>query len=404
MSLKIEVNKAAEIINHQPVHTELECMQVSNALGRVLGEDIYARENVPPFDRSPFDGYAFRAEDIKDATKEKPVVLTIIEEILPGKMPANEIGSGLAAKILTGAPVPKGANAIIKYESTEFTVSQVKIFESIKPGTNIIPQGEDITIGDRIASKGTMISPPLMGMLASQGISEVMVYQEPTVTIISTGSELIEVDTEPVQGKIHNSNYNTLKGYLMECGLEVEDGGIIGDDLEETMQSIRTALQTSDMAITTGGSSVGDYDWVLEAVEKLGAEVLFRKVFMKPGGTMIAALLDGKMIFGLSGNPGAAVMGLQRIAMSYIKKLCGYANYELKMIDVVLKEDVVKESIPVRLIRGQLLIEDGVAYLTLRSCQGNGVISSFMGCNLIGEIPAGSGPISAGSKIKAFQI
>ncbi|HEY3424507.1 MAG TPA: gephyrin-like molybdotransferase Glp [Negativicutes bacterium] len=404
MKKGVTADEAINIMLAQPVNKKTEIVSVSDAFGRVLTEDIYAQEMVPPFDRSPFDGYAFRGEDTAGATQEHPVILSMTEEIPAGNVPTLEVTAGKAAKILTGAPIPRGANATIKYESTEFSDNEVKIFSPIAPNKDIVPAGEDIAMGDLIASAGTVISPPVMGMLASVGVAAVCVYLRPVITVISTGTELIEADAPAIPAKIRNSSFYTLSGYLYENGSTVRNGGIVVDNPDLIAEKIRAELNHSDLVITTGGVSVGDYDWVVTAVEKLGAEVLFWKVGKKPGGSMMVAVLDGKLILGLSGNAVSAVMGLMQVAMPYIRKLCGRTDLLPPMIEVMLKESFNQECHAMRLLRGRLEFEAGGAYLSQCKSQGHGVISALMGCNLLGEIPAESSPLPAYTKIKAFRM
>jgi molybdopterin molybdotransferase len=193
-------------------------VHISSSLGRVLSQDIYANINVPPFDRSPFDGYALRAADNFGADKEHPAVFTITEEIPAGKEPEFEVKSGQAAKILTGAPIPKGADTTIKYEETDFTETRVIINKPLTPNENIVFAGEDIPSGTLLAARGSVISAGLMGVFAGQGYAEIEVYKRPVIAILNTGSELTEVGKPLAAAKIYNSNVYTLSAYLIEQG------------------------------------------------------------------------------------------------------------------------------------------------------------------------------------------
>lgn len=404
MEKNIKADDALNMLLGLDVTLKTEQAALTHAIGSVLAEDVEAILPSPPFDRSPYDGYAFRGEDTLTSSKNQPVTLKITEEIPAGKAPTIEITKGLAAKILTGAPIPKGANATIKYEKTEFTVSDVRIFEPVKPNTDIVRAGDDIPAGAVIANKGTVITAPLLGLLSGQGITTVTVYKKPVVTIINTGSELVEAGNPLPEAMIYNSNAYTLSGYLSNLGLLTQNAGIVSDDPDAIADRVSKALKSSDMVITTGGASVGDYDWAVTSAEKLGADVLFWKIDMKPGGSIMAAVKDGKLILGLSGNPGAAVLSLLRIACPYIRKLCGRADLSLPMIDAFLKEPLKKASPKLRIVRGRLEIIDGKAYFAENEGQGNGAVSSLVGCDLLGEIEAGSPPLPAGTKIKAYRL
>ena len=404
MRNKISVNEALDILADLPVAPAVETVPLFQAQGRVLAEDFRAVQNVPPFDRSPYDGYALRGEDTAAATADKPVVLRITEELPAGKAPEREVTPGTAAKILTGAPVPPGANAIVKFEVTEFTSGEVKIFEPVKPDTDIVYAGEDVKAGQLLAEKGSLLSPAIAGAMAGQGLAEVKVFRRPRAMVLCTGSELLEPGQAPEPAKIYNSNAYTISAYLGAMGVDCVSGGSMPDEPERIAQRISGALSEYDLVVTTGGASVGDYDYAVRSAELTGANVLFWKLAMKPGGSVVAAEKDGKLILSLSGNPGAAVITLLRVASAYVKRLCGRKDTGLEAMELVMKEPFKKKSPQQRLIRGQLSVENGVAYFVPRDGQGNGVISSLIGCDVLAEVPAGSPPIQAGECVRAYKV
>ena len=396
--------QARELLLSVPVSPEAEVVPLSESFGRVLAEDIRASLMVPPFERSPFDGYAIRGEDTEGASKEHPVTLRITEELPAGKAPEFPVTAGTAAKILTGAPIPEGANATIKYELTTFTDTEVTIFSPVKPGSNLVPAGEDVKTGDLVAARGAVLSGSLMGELASQGVSEVRVYKIPVIAILNTGSELVDVGEPLPPAKIYNSNFYTISGYLRSFGVRPVYGGVVEDEPAAIAKRIGELLETSDMVITTGGASVGDYDWAVTASELMGADVLFWKTAMKPGGSMLASRKGNKVILGLSGSPGAAILGLLVVGPPYIRRLCGRADFELETLDVVMKEPFTKTSEKARFIRGRLVTEGGQACFSQIEGDANGIISSFERTNLIGVIPVEEQPAQAGQIIKAYKI
>ena len=396
--------QARDLLLSVPVSPQTETVPLVESYGRILAEDVRARIMVPPFMRSPFDGYAIRGEDTADASKEHPVTLRITEELPAGKAPEFPVTRGTAAKILTGAPIPEGANATIKYELTSFTDTEVTIFSPVKPGSNLVPAGEDVKAGDLVAECGAVLTGSLMGELASQGLSEVKVYRIPAIAILNTGSELVDVGEELPPAKIYNSNFYTLSGYLRSLGVHPVFGGVVEDEPAAISERIGELLETSDMVITTGGASVGDYDWAVTASELMGADVLFWKTAMKPGGSMLASRKGDKVILGLSGSPGAAILGLLIVGQPYIRRLCGRADYELRTLEVALKEPFTKTSEKARFIRGRLVTENGQAYFSQIEGDANGVISSFMKTDLIGVIPVEEQPAKAGQIIKAYMI
>ncbi|MEN6327909.1 MAG: gephyrin-like molybdotransferase Glp [Syntrophomonas sp.] len=404
MRQNILLEEAQELLLNYCPQTEKKNISLSDALGRVLGEDVKARESIPPFDRSPYDGYAFRAEDTQNATKENPTTLKVIEEVAAGHVPQNKVVKGQAVKILTGAPIPEGANAVIKYEETELKGNFISIHGPVKPGENVVPAGEDVTRGEIIASRGTVITSPVMGLMAALGITRASVYQCPRIAIVSTGDELLDISEPLALGKIRNSNSYTLKGYIRTIGADPVMIGTARDNTEEVAFLIEQGLERADMVITTGGVSVGDYDLVRNAVEYIGAETLYWRIRIKPGSPTLAACKNGKVILGLSGNPAAAMVVFQLLTIPYIKKMAGRKNYLHEEIAVVLKKDFQKASPCRRFLRGKLVFENGMTFMDTTGSQGNGILHSMIGCNVLAEIPEGSGPVQAGEKLTAYLV
>ena len=402
--LRIDREKARQMLFDLAKEPETERTKLEESYSRILAEDIVAVENVPSFAKSPLDGYALRGEDTKDATKEHPVTLKITEEIAAGDIPHIAVTQGWAAKILTGAPIPEGCNAVVRYEETEFTEEEVTLTSPVPSGVNIVPAGDDISTGRVVATRGEKITPPIAGMLAALGYTDVLVYKKPLVTIISTGSELVEPGEKMMPGKIRNSSYHLIRGYLEEAGARVARSGIIYDDVDCIAKAIEQAVKESDMVITTGGVSVGDYDLVMAATEKTGAEKMFWKVRFRPGGTMLAAKKDGKLILGLSGNPASASIALHLLGIPFLRKIQGQPAMAPKRIRVELLDPIEKDSPYGRLVRGHLVLKDGKTYFKSMDWQGNGALSSLLGCDLIADLPEGTPPLLAGTVVDAYHI
>jgi len=400
----VDTDMAMKLLFEQRADLRTETVTLDHALLRIISQTVYAKMPIPPFDRSPFDGYAFRAEDTVGASYDHPTILKIVEELPAGTLPKHEITAGLAAKILTGAPIPKGANTTIKYEDTEFSDQEVRIFSPIKPNTNLVYAGADVKADDVLALQGAVVSAPMISSFANQGFVGVDVYKKPMITVISTGTELCEIGQPLKAASIYNSNVHTICAYLDSFGAMPINGGCVPDESVVIAEKIKSALSVSDMVITTGGASVGDYDWAVTAMKELDAQILFWKTSLRPGGATLAAVVDGKIVLGLSGNPAAAVIGLLRIGMPYIKKLCGRADCFFQEIYLKLCEPVSKDSPKQRILRGTLEIEDAIAYFKESGSQGSETISSFDQCDLLGEIPMGSPPLPAGAIIKAYRM
>lgn len=383
---------------------EPERVPLTDCAGRILAEDLTAAENVPPFDRSPYDGYAFRAADTASASRETPVTLEILEEVPAGAVPTKTVVPGTAVKILTGAPIPEGADAVIMYELTEYTASHVRLFAPAKSGENIIRAGEDVKKGQLLAPAGTAIDAGLAGTLAAQGISRPLVYRRPRVGILSTGNEVTELDMPLEDGRIYNSNRYTLAAALLRAGCQALYLGLAGDSVEAIAELISDALARCDALLLTGGVSVGDYDLTPQAMELSGVELLALGVDIKPGMACAYGVKDGKLVCGLSGNPASSLTNFYAVVLPALNKLCGRREPVPPEITVALSEAFPKKSKNTRFLRGRLDLSDGTARICLPGDQGNVVISSSIGCDVMALVPAGSGPLPAGTKLKGFLL
>lgn len=381
-----------------------ECVPLAACGGRILAEEIIAAENVPPFDRSPYDGYALRSEDTTDASRDRPVALRITEEVPAGAVPTKECVQNTAVKILTGAPIPKGADCVVMYEKTEFTDSTVKLFAPLKSGANIVRAGEDVRKGAVLAHRGQIIDAGTAGTLAAQGFAVSKVYRRPKVGILSTGSEVVEPGQPLVRGKIYNSNRYTLATALQSIGCESVWLGTAGDRVEDIAALISSGLEQCDAVLSTGGVSAGDYDLTPDAMEQAGIHVLLRGIDIKPGMACAYGEKNGKIFCGLSGNPASSLMNFHIIAAPALKKLAGRSDYLPRTFAVKLKDGFAKKSPHLRLLRGILDLSDGTVGMRMSGEQGNVVISSAIGCNVMAIVPAGSGPLEAGATLEGFLI
>ena len=402
--MRVELEQAIQIIREKVAVMGTEIVPLSEARGRILARQIVAEENVPPFDRSPYDGFAFRAKDLEEASKEHPVTLRIIEEVPAGKAPERKISKGEAIKILTGAPIPEGADAVERYEVTEFNEKEVTFFEPVKSGSNICLAGEDIRQGDVLMEAGTKLENARLGLLAALGYFEISCYRKIRCVIISTGSELVPVDHPLIPGKIRNSSAYMIQAVLREWGMECDIYGIVSDNSSHIAGAIDVCAQKYDVILTTGGVSVGDYDFLNTSLEELGAEILLWKVKMKPGMAFVAAMHKEKLVLALSGNPSAAAATLYLIGGAVLSYMSGKRGLPWEKIKVRMYHDFPKSSKGRRFIPGRLCVKDGEAYLDSCVAQGNGILSSWHSCNVIGEIPAGTPPLKAGSIIEGYYF
>ena len=277
----------------------LEKVSILDALGRVLGEDIVAERDNPPWNNSAMDGFAVRWDDIKqEQAIEKTVTLKVIEDVPAGKMPTKSVGPGQAIRIMTGAPIPQGADTVLKVEDTEHTPDSVRVFKAEPRGSNIRPQGEDVKKGECIIAKGTQIRPGDAGMLAILVKSFVFVYQRPRVAILSTGDELADLDERFSEEKIINSNSYGIAAAVQEAGGIPFLLGIARDTPAALKEKISHGL-TADVLVLSGGVSMGDYDFTKAVFRELGAEMNFWKLAIRPGQPLAFGKIQGKLAFGL---------------------------------------------------------------------------------------------------------
>ena len=397
MLKSIELDTAIEIMSSLTACPQVEMVPLEQALGHILAEDIRAEFPMPPFDKSPFDGFALRAADM-------PGTLPVTAVLAAGETNVAPLQPGTAVRIFTGAPVPERADVVVKQEDVVYTETEATFSMAMASGTNVIRAGEDYPSGALLARRGDKITPSRWGVLASQGFSRLPVYKRPKAVILSTGSELSAPGmTRPTYG-IYNSSYYTLRGYLEAMGFQVTPDRILPDDAEMISDAVKENMETdADLVITTGGASVGDYDFALTTAKNIGAEILFWKVHMKPGGALLVSRKGEKVLLGLSGNPAAALMCLLTAVQPFLRKLTGstLGNQELRL---PIYRDMPKSSSGTRMLRGHLHIEGGKAYFEENEGRKNGNIASFNGCSLIGVIPGGTGPVAAGEEIRVFRL
>lgn len=400
----MDYKTAREIFMNVCETLDEEEISLEKAAGRVLSRDIYALLDVPPFARSPFDGYALRAEDTIGLSKEQPKTFTIITEVAAGGHFEGTLGKDEAVKILTGAPVPDGATAVIKYEDTEFTDTHVTIFQQCDEQENVIPSGEDVKKDALIAKKGERISPAIQGMIAAQGLAHVYVYKAPMIGLISLGDELLEVGQPIAPGKIYNTNRYLLNASLKKECFNALYLGNIEDNEKAIIDFLKEAVCIYDILITTGGASVGDYDFAKRALVGAGGELCIERVAMKPGSSCGFGLLNDTPVICLSGNPAAAMTTFYMVAMPGIRKVAGLEKCLPDEIQVELANDFNKKSPNTRILKGTLDLTDGTVKMQISEAQGNGMVSSMKDVDVFAVIPAGSGPVKKGTKLSAYQI
>ena len=404
MLKNVTIEKANEILLNEYADIRTVELPILDSLDHVLAEDIVSDMNMPPFDRSPLDGYAYKSEDGKNASLDSPVVLEVIDSIQAGYISHKRIENGQAIRIMTGAKIPEGADAVIRYEDTEFTDKEVKIFKFLKPQSNIVKAGEDMKTGDLVLHKGMTIGPAEIGILASLGRNRIKVYSRPKVAILATGDELIDINENLKEGKIRNSNSYTIAAQVKRLGGEAVMLGICKDNTEDAKLELDSALKWADLVIVTGGASVGDADITKEALKAAGADILFWKVNMKPGSPIIAAKYKNKFLFGLSGNPAAAYITFELFVRPTLLRLMGKTKYNLMEVSSILESNFNKTGSQNRYVRAFTCKKEGRYYTTLTNKHSSGILSSLSGKNSLFFVPAGTTPYKKGDEIKVQLI
>ncbi|OUN57650.1 molybdopterin molybdenumtransferase MoeA [Clostridium perfringens] len=402
----IALEEALEILNKNTKALKSEVVSIKDSLKRVLYGDVKSKINNPPFNKSVFDGYAFKSEDSKGTSKENPIELKIVDEIFAGMWPEIEIKHGEAIRIMTGASIPVGADCVLKQEETERHGDLVKIFKEMKSYENISFMGEDIKIGETLIKKGKRLDYADLGIMASSGISEVLVYKKPRVSIISTGDEVCDINSTLKPGKIYDSNLYSLSARIEELGYNVLSMEHVGDNIIKIGEAIEKAFEKSDIVFTTGGASVGEKDLMQKVSESIGFEKLFWKIKIKPGSAVVCSKREEKILISLSGNPNAALTTFELLGKSVLKKLEGEEeNINIKREKGVLMDSFNKKSPQRRFLRGNIIYDEKGAKVYITQIKsGNGILSSLLNANCLIEIEKGNEGLNRGEVVNIIKL
>ena len=402
----IALEEALEILNKNTKALKSEVVSIKDSLKRVLYGDVKSKINNPPFNKSVFDGYAFKSEDSKGTSKENPIELKIVEEIFAGDFSEREIKSGETVRIMTGAPIPLGADCVLKQEETERHGDLVKIFKEMKENQNISFMGEDIKIGETLIKKGKRLDYADLGIMASSGISQVTVYKKPKVSIISTGDEVCDINSTLKSGKIYDSNLYSLSGRIEELGYHVLSMEHVGDNILKIGETIEKAFEKSDIVFTTGGASVGEKDLMQKVAESIGFEKLFWKIKIKPGSAVVCSKREEKILISLSGNPNAALTTFELLGKPVLKKLEGEEeNINIKREKGILMDSFNKKSLQRRFLRGNVIYDEKGAKVYITQIKsGNGILSSLLNANCLIEIEKGNEGLNKGEVVNIIKL
>jgi len=389
---------------------------ILDCLGQVLAEDVYATVNIPPLDNSAMDGYAVQSRDTRGASKESPRFLRVIDTVPAGSISKCEIESGTAIRIMTGAPVPKGADSVVQFEDTDEVsrpkgFDEIGILKEIETGLNIRRAGEDIARGSLVLSKGTVIRPSEVGVLASLGRSMVKVVRRPIVAILATGEELVDINHSLPPGKIYNSNSYSLAALVRRYGGIPKILGIARDNEDSLVAKLHQGLD-ADMLVTSGGVSVGDYDIVKDVLAKQG-EIAFWTVRMKPGKPLAFGVIKGVNRegvardiphLGLPGNPVSSMVTFELFVRPSILKMMGKKNLTKPTIEAVIENPVANRDgrrIFARAIVGK---RNGQYFARLTGPQGSGILTSMSLANGLVIVPEDKTRVEKGDVVQVMML
>jgi molybdopterin molybdotransferase len=417
----LTVEEALQKILNEISVLDTENVAILESLGQVLAEDIHSVINVPPLDNSAMDGYAVRAADTKGASEKTPKILKVIDTVIAGSISKKEVTSGSAIRIMTGAPIPKGADSVIQFEDTDEAkrkqespdkpVTKVSIFQTVKAGQNIRLAGEDVKRGSLILKKGTVIRPGEIGVMASIGYGRVKVIRRPIVSVLSTGNELMEIYEPLQQGRIYNSNSYSIASLVKRYGGIPKVLGIARDNEKELAAKLKEA-QYSDLILTTGGVSMGDYDMVKDILARDG-KMVFWKVKVKPGKPLAFGKIKGKTRtgqdkeiphLGLPGNATSCMVSFELFVRPAILKMMGKTKLEKPSIPVVVNDTLVNDA--GRRIYNRAVTEklDGHYVAKLTGPQGSGILTSMALANSLVIIPEDKEKVNKGETAQALML
>ena len=393
----VSLEEATDRLIHaaKPIR-ETEQVELSQATGRILAEDMAATTDQPPFARSPLDGYAVRGADVAEAGRDHPVILQIRGSVWAGQVYEGTVGCGEAVQIMTGAPIPDGADTVIRQEDTDRGTDRVSIYVPSAPWENYCPAGEDYRAGTLLLRRGTVLKGASIALLAGLGMARVPVFRKPRTGVLSTGDELVFPGNPLRPGQIYNTNCYYLQSRLTELGAAPEWIFHVEDETEEIADLLEDLSREPDLVVTTGGVSVGDRDRMPEVLSRMGAELLFQGVRLKPGAPAMAARLGRTILLCLSGNPYAAAATFELLARPVLSQLTGNSKLSMTRERAVLKSDYPKRGGVRRFLRGT--VEDGEVRIAAGN-QASGALSALADSNCLVEIPPESEGARKGAEV-----
>ena len=407
----LSVSEARERILSQFKPVQKENVHLTDSLNRVLAEDIHAADDLPLFDNSSMDGFAVRAADVADASPDSPRSLRVVADIPAGSAPTVSLAPGQAARIMTGAQIPEGVDAVVPVEDTNFhdrssgtaAPEQVQVFRGIKQGGNVRPRGMDIRAGDVVLRSGRQMKPQDVGLLAMLGISNLPVYRRAQIALLSSGDELIDIDAPLQEGKIRESNSYMIAALIENTGAEVIRVGVAKDNYESVKALFEKAAgRNVDLILSSAGVSVGAYDYVKEVIESNG-KMDFWRVNMRPGKPVAFGHYRNIPVIGLPGNPVSAYVSFEVFVHATIGRLSGMSGASRATVRVRCEEQIDSDGRE-SYLRAEVHDENGILVGRLTGHQGSGNLHSLVRANALLIIPAGVKCVPAGQEVTAWLL
>lgn len=393
----LEISAALEIVLSRA--SLLAPESTFQLLGRVLAEDIASDLDSPPFAKSTMDGYALRSADSGIDVK-----LTLIEEVPAGRTPTKVVGPGQTTRVMTGAPIPDGADAVVPHELVDLDQDSICLRGTIPARNFILPRGKEMRTGEVVLPKGTQVNPPAIGLLAAVGRTSVQAYPIPRVAVVSTGDEIVEAGRQPGPSQIRNSNGPMLQALGMSTGAATRYMGIAPDQPGPLANLLRNAFDAAEIVVISGGVSAGSFDFVPGVLKGLGVETHFHKINLKPGKPLLFGTLGSKLVFGLPGNPVSSFVGFELFVRPAVSKMAGYAEPGPNFVTIPLATDLKTDNNRVTFLPGRLEVAANGYQVRPGKWFGSADLRAMLTTNALIRVPAGDLFLPAGTLVSTLPL
>jgi molybdopterin molybdotransferase len=394
----IEIPNALEIILRHAGPLPTETVPLNLALSRVLAESVASDIDSPPYTKALMDGYAVRSADCT-----APATLTIIEEVAAGQVATRTVEAGQATRIMTGAPIPAGADAVVPHEQTESTGNTVRVGRPVRAGESILPRAREMRLGEVVVPEGTRVTPQAIGLLATVGRSSVCVHRRPRVAILATGDEVVEAGNPLTLGQIRNSNGPMLVAMADHAGAVTEYLGIARDNRESLKTLVARGLDNADVLVLAGGVSAGKFDLVPEVLAAAGMTAHFHKVRMKPGKPLLFGTRGNQLVFGLPGNPVSSFVGFELFVRPALRKMMGHSQPGPTFVPLPLAAALATQNNRPTYVPAQIEKVDALR-VRVRTSFGSADLRGLLGADALVSLPAGTVEYAAGDAIPTLML